>query len=65
MDLRTPIEKERDAEHAIICNMYTELMAKYPRASHNRLFGVIAEARKMSVPGVRNVLIKHNLYQTK
>lgn len=65
LDIRTPIEKERDAEHARICDMYVELMAKLPKASPNRLFSVIAERFGKSVPGVRNILIKHNLYATK
>ena len=65
LDIRTPIEKERDAEHTRICDMYVELMAKFPKASPNRLFSVIAERCNKSVPGVRNILIKRNLYATK
>lgn len=65
LDLRTPIERERDAEHSRICDMYVELMAKFPKASPNRLFTVIAGRSNMSIPGVRNILIKHNLYQSK
>ena len=63
MDIRTPIEKERDARHSQICNAYVEYLAKFPNASPNRLFGIIANQYGMSIPGVRNVLIKHNLFQ--
>ena len=63
MDIRTPIEKERDARHMQICNDYVAYLQKFPNASPNRLFGIIAQQYNMSIPGVRNVLIKHNLFQ--
>lgn len=63
LDLRTPIEKEREAQHSEVCKMYTELLEKFPKASPNRLFTVIATRTNRSVPGVRNILIQHQLYQ--
>lgn len=63
LDLRTPIERERDANHSRICDMYVELVGKFPKASPNRLFTVIAGRSNMSVPGIRNILIKNKLYQ--
>jgi hypothetical protein len=62
-DLRTPIEKEREAQHSEICKMYAELLEKCPKASPNRLFTVIASRTNRSVPGVRGILIQHMLYQ--
>lgn len=63
LDLRTPIEKEREAQHSEVCKMYAELLEKFPKASPNRLFTVIATRTNRSVPGVRNILIQHQLYQ--
>lgn len=63
LDLRTPIEKEREAQHSEVCKMYAELLEKFPKASPNRLFTVIATRTNRSVPGVRNILIQNNLYQ--
>lgn len=62
-DLRTPIEKERDAQHSEICKMYAELLEKYPKASPNRLFTVIATRTNRSVTGVRGILIQCSVYQ--
>ena len=63
LDLRTPIEREREAQHSEVCKMYAELIEKFPKASPNRLFTVIATKTNRSVPGVRNILIQYQLYQ--
>lgn len=63
LDIRTPIEKERDARHSQICNDYVAYAHKFPNASPNRLFSIIAQQYNMSIPGVRNILVKNNLIQ--
>ena len=65
LDLRTPIEKEREAFHAKVCQMYVELKSRYPRASPNRIFSTIAAQVNRSIPNVRDIVIKHGLYETK
>lgn len=65
LDLRTPIEKERDAFHSKVCQMYVELSARFPKASPNRIFSTIAAQVNRSVPNVRDIVIKHGLYTTK
>jgi thymidylate kinase len=65
LDLRTPIEKERDAFHSKVCQMYVELSTKFPKASPNRIFSTIAAQVNRSVPNVRDIIIKHGLYATK
>ena len=65
LDLRTPIEKEREAVHSKVCQMYAELSARFPKASPHRIFSTIAAQVNRSVPNVRNIVIKHGLYTTK
>lgn len=65
LDLRTPIEKERDAFHSKICQMYMELSARFPKASPNRIFSTIAAQVNRSVPNVRDIIIKKGLYSSK
>lgn len=65
LDLRTPIEKERDAFHSKICQMYVELSARFPKASPNRIFSTIAAQVNRSVPNVRDIIIKKGLYSSK
>ena len=65
LDLRTPIEKERDAFHSKICQMYVELSARFPKASPNRIFSTIATQVNRSVPNVRDIIIKKGLYSSK
>lgn len=65
LDLRTPIEKERDAFHSKVCQMYVELSARFPKASPNRIFSTIAAQVNRSVPNVRDIIIKKGLYSSK
>jgi thymidylate kinase len=65
LDLRTPLEKERDAFHSKVCQMYVELRARFPKASANRLFSTIAAQVNRSVPNVRDIIIKNGLHTTK
>lgn len=63
LDLRTPLEKERDAFHSEVCQMYVELSARFPKASANRLFSTIAAQVNRSTPNVRDIIIKNGLYK--
>ena len=63
LDLRTPLEKERDAFHSKVCQMYVELSARFPKASANRLFSTIAAQVNRSTPNVRDIIIKNGLYK--
>lgn len=65
LDLRTPIEKERDALHSKICQMYVELSTRFPKASPNRIFSTIAAQVNRSTPNVRDIIIKNGLYASK
>lgn len=65
LDLRTPIEKERDALHSKICQMYVELSTRFPKASPNRIFSTIAAQVNRSTPNVRDIIIKKGLYTSK
>ena len=64
IDLRTPKEKERDQKHAAICNEFLTLTNQMPTAATHRLFGLIDERHKLTIPGVRNIVIKAGLYAT-
>lgn len=60
---RTPAEKEREAFHSKVCQMYAELSARFPKASTNRILSTIAEQVNRSVPNVRDIVIKYGLYK--
>lgn len=64
IDLRTPREKERDQRHAAICNEFLTLTNQMPDAPTHRIFGLIADRHGMTIPGVRNIVIKAGLYTT-
>lgn len=65
IDLRTPKEKERDQRYATICNEFLELTNQMPDTATHRIFGLIADRHEMTIPGVRNIVIKAGLYTTK
>lgn len=65
IDLRTAKEKERDQKHAAICNEFLTLKNQMPNAATHRIFGLIADRHGMTIPGVRNIVIKAGLYTTK
>lgn len=65
IDLRTPREKERDTKHSQICNEFLTLRNQMPGAAPHRIFGLIADRHEMTIPGVRNIVIKAGLYTTK
>ncbi|MBE6177358.1 MAG: hypothetical protein IJN51_00980 [Alistipes sp.] len=64
-DLRTPVEKAREDKHQRICAMFLDLSNKHPDTAPHRIFGIIARAETMTVPGVKHILVTNGLYATK
>lgn len=52
-------------KHDMICKEYLLLTKEYPEASPHRIFDTIADRHEMTIPGVRNVVIKAGLYKAK
>ena len=63
-DLRTPIEKARDEKHQKRCAMFLDLSNKQPNVAPHRIFGAIAQAVGMTVPGVKHIIVQNGLYTT-
>lgn len=64
-ELLTPIERARGEKHRKICAMYLDLSNKQPHVAPHRIFGAIAQAVGMTVPGVRNIVVQNGLYVKK
>lgn len=65
IDIRTKVEKEREAKHRAICNDFLTLTNEMAGVAAHRIFHVIADKYSMTIPGVRNIVIKAGLYATK
>lgn len=65
IDFRTPVQRERDAMHKSICDMYLKLNVEYPDIQPTRMFAEIANVHRVTEACVRNVLVKNNLYQVR
>lgn len=65
VDLRTPAERAREEKHNRICAMFLDLSNKQPDVAPHRIFGAIAQAEGMTVPGVKNIVMQNGLYATK
>lgn len=65
IDIRTKSERERDAKHKAICNDYLTLSNEMAGVAAHRIFHVIAERHGMTIPGVRNIIIKAGLYTSR
>ena len=63
LDLRTMSERLRDEKHKNVCKRYEELKEQYPDVKPYRLIRLISIEVSMTVPGVRNILEKNNLYK--
>lgn len=61
MDIRTDYERAKQERDVRLCAMYRELRERYPDCSNNRLARTIAEDQKMTVNGVRKILVRNNL----
>lgn len=64
LDLKTKTEKEREQKHKSICNMYVDYRQKYPNVAPHRLFDAIGQAFSMTGYGIKNILVRANLYST-
>lgn len=64
IDTRTPYEKARDERNRHICNEFLTLSNQMPGTAAHRIFRVIAERTGMTIPGIRNIIIKAGLYTT-
>lgn len=64
LDLRTPYEIAQEEKHRYVCNRYLEMREEYPEAAPYRLMWIIAkdENVNMTVPGVRAILERNNIY---
>lgn len=62
LDLRTMSERLRDEKHKNVCKRYEELKEQYPDVKPYRLIRLISIEVSMTVPGVKNILEKNNLY---
>lgn len=65
LDVRTPKEKEREKKHKEICSEYLQIERQLPELKASRIMLLLAIKFDMTVPGVRNILIKYNLYTRK
>lgn len=63
IDVRTPIEKARDERNRLICESFLKLSNEMPDCRPHRIFRLIAEQVKMTVPGVRHVIVSNGLYR--
>lgn len=62
LDLRTMSERLRDEKHKNVCKRYEELKEQYPDVKPYRLIRLISIEVSMTVPGVRNILERNNIY---
>lgn len=63
IDVRTPIEKARDERNKLICDNFLKYSNEMPTVAPHRIFRLIAEKVGMTVPGVKNVVVRNGLYQ--
>ena len=63
VDIRTQHEKERDARHESICQMFLDWSNEHPELAPHRIMSVIANQYKMSVPGIKSIIVRNGLYQ--
>ena len=64
IDVRTPIEKVRDEKHQKICNDFLSLIAQRPDCKAHRIFSLLSQKYTMTVPGVKEVIVRNGLYKT-
>lgn len=65
VDLRTPVQKRRDARHSAICSEYTRMLELNPSFSPYRVMSGVARQMEMTVAGIRLILMKNGLYTAK
>ena len=65
VDVRTVVEKKREQRNKSICEFYTRYSKQMPECAPHRIFRIISNQVKMTVPGVRKIIIENGLYQPK
>jgi hypothetical protein len=65
VDLRTPKEKERDERHKQISQMFLTLSNEQPSVAPHRIFVAIADKFGMTTMGVRGIVERAGLYQSR
>lgn len=65
VDLRTPSEKARDEKHERIVQMFLTLSNEQPTAAPHRIFHAIARQFGMTIMGVRGIVERAGMYQTR
>lgn len=65
MDLRTPVERQRDERHEEIRQTYLMLSSEHPDLAANRIFCAIANKYSMTSMGVRRIVERAGLYQSR
>lgn len=65
LDLRTLSEIARDERHKRVCSRFQELQIRFPEVAPHRIMRLISIEENMTIPGVRVILEKHNLYKGK
>jgi len=64
VDIRTPFEKARDEKHRKICDDFLSLSNQIPDCKPNRIFNLLSQRYSMTVPGIKDVVIRNGLYET-
>lgn len=61
-DFRSNAEIRREKRNADICKMYLALRSEQPEVTRNRVLTVVAGRYGLTVPSIRNILVKAELY---
>lgn len=61
VNLLTPYEMAWRGRRKIICNQFREIAAEQPTASNHRIMVAISQEHKLTVPGVRKILIEEGV----
>ena len=64
-DFRSAAERDRDARHKRVCDMYVELLSNHPSVKPARLMSAISNEVGLTAMAIRNILIAYGLYSPK
>lgn len=62
---RTTTEIAREQQRETVCRMWRQYREVYPSASPHRIMETIADDQGLTVPGVRGILIRNGLYESR
>ena len=65
IELKTALEKEREARHEEVCELYKSFREKHPNIKPSKLFVIVGMEIGMSDASVRNICINRGLYKPK